>query len=85
MRQLFKVHRLSEGTGSSSDLQRVGLLYSAVLFTLRSVLCLPNVSSQFEKLFTSGTFHYADNYTQMKQGRWLYILIHCHYPAVSMK
>lgn len=85
MRQLFKVHRLSEEIDSSSNLQRVSLLYSAILFTLRSVLCLPNVSSQFEKLFALGTFHYADNYTQVKQSRWLHILIRCHYPAVSIK
>ena len=85
MRQLFKVQRLSEGTGSSLNLQCVSLLYSTILFTLRSVVYLPNVSSKFEKLFTSSTFHYADNYTQTKQSRWLHILILCHYPAVSIK
>lgn len=51
MRQLFKVHRLSEGTGSSSNLQRVSLLYSTVLFTMRSVLWLPKLPSQSGKLF----------------------------------
>lgn len=85
MRQPFKVHRLNDGTGSSSNLQRVSLLWSAILFTGRSVLWLPKLSFQSEKLFRSGTIHYADNCTQMEQRRRFHVLICCHYPAVSMK